>query len=73
MSIKYIKQAKSTIGLGILTSVGTRVTGGNAAVSGGLNLLNIGNLAKTGMMVAGVKGKKGKKKSSNSVVNNILG
>ena len=85
MTKKIMKEAKNTIKLGIVSGAGmvgvgalgviapagaTKVTG---IVGAGLTLANVGQLGKTGMVVAenlGVKKKKGK--TGNKFIDRIL-
>ena len=83
---ELMKQAKNTMKLGIGTSVGSFAMGAVGGVSGmpaqakiglgtaqtGLGLLNVGQLAKTGMSIM-PKTKETTGKHKSSVVNNILG
>ena len=68
---QLMDQAKGHMKLGILTGIGTygfrRVGAAHPetqptamAVSGGLQLTNVGKLAETGMVVSGAQKKKGK-------------
>ena len=80
-----LEDAKSTVKLGMLTGLGTYAFGRvgaahptvrpvTGAVTTSLQLAQVGKLAQTGMRVANVPtGESKKKKSGNSVVDNILG